>query len=124
MKILLRVIAVWFGLGGVVVALLLLHLGTIGVSSSRAAAAFVLLIAFGALGLYSAVQLWRLRESGRKAALAVCLVGLAFAFAQFNSLSWVDTGRLAALGIVMLLLLSPRARQACQPQAPRQPKAE
>ena len=105
----------WFGLASLVIGLLLLHVGTMGVSSARAAAALVLLVVFVALGAFASVQLWRLRESGRKAAIGVCLVGFAFVFAQFRSLSGPDIVRLIVTGVVMLVLLSPSAKRACVP---------
>ena len=118
MRIVLRIIAVWFGLTSLVLAFLLLHFGTMGVNTVRGAVAVILLTVFTALGAFAAVQLWRLRESGRKAALGVCLVGLAFVFVQFNRLSTFDAVRLSITGLIMLVLLSASAKRACLAVAP------
>jgi hypothetical protein len=81
MKSLLRVVAVWIILSGAVALLLVVtHLDVVGDhlgqpnSGARAAATGALLAGIGIVGvlmLYSGLQLWRLREAGRKLALAV-----------------------------------------------------
>jgi ABC-type antimicrobial peptide transport system permease subunit len=112
-RVVLRILALWFGLTSLLLALLLVHFGTMEVNSVRGAVAFSLLTAFTALAGFAAVQLWRLRESGRKAAIGVCLVGLAFVFVQFNRLTTFDVVRLSITGLVMLVLFSSSAKRAC-----------
>ncbi len=73
------------------------------------------LVFLAVVGLFASVQLWRLRESGRKAAIGMCLVGLAFVFFQFTSLRAFDLVRLAVTALVMGVLVSPPAKRACVP---------
>ncbi len=72
-----------------------------------------------AIGPVAAVQLWRLRESGRRAAVAFAAVGVLYyvvGSALFrtpeSSLAGLAFGILSA-GVPLMILVSPRAKQAC-----------
>jgi hypothetical protein len=106
---------VWFGLTSLVFGFILLHVAPLGARTTRAAVALLLLVAFAVLNVFASVQLWRLRESGRKAALGACLVGAALVFVQFQSLGALEVGRLALTGLLMVVLLLPSAKRACGP---------
>jgi hypothetical protein len=82
------------------------------------------------VGGFAATQLWRLRESGRKSSLVLLGYGVFYYIAGWLLLQQAGTvARPAwfAIGIevaLMLLLLSPAARNVCQSgSAPKQPAA-
>ncbi len=120
----LRLIALFQGFGGLLFVFatpLALREG-LPRSAGRALALLALLVA-GPLGLWSAVQLTRLRESGRRAALAFVAVTVVFSFANGDVTTLASTGALK-LGVnlvIILILTSVRARRLCsgEPDLPR-----
>lgn len=113
MSVLLRLIAAFFGLVSFADLLLWLAWGTMGVKSLRAPLASVLSLAAGGLGAFASVQLWRLRENGRRAMIAMCLLIVAVNLVQRKSVSAALIGRLAMVAVVMCVLLSPSAKRTC-----------
>jgi hypothetical protein len=114
-RLLLRLIAVCFGVVSYAVLMLWLLWGTstMGVRSVRAPLASVLSLAAGAVGVFASAQLWRLRENGRRAMIAMCLLVVAVNLVQLRSVSARSIGRLAVVAGVMCVLLSPSARRSC-----------
>jgi hypothetical protein len=113
MRLLLRLIAVCFGVVSCAVLVLWLLWGTMGVRSVRAPLASVLTLAAGAVGAFASAQLWRLRENGRRAMIAMCLLVVAVNLVQLRSVSAAFIGRLALVAVVTCVLLSPSARRTC-----------
>jgi len=118
MRIMLRLIAIWNGLSGGAIALLaiLLLVGGGVPEAARARAALGLLTLSGPIGVFSAVQLFRLRESGRRAALAFVAALALFTIAQYRSLPQPTLGIVFKLALAVgavAVLLSGRARRVC-----------
>ena len=73
----------------------------------------------GVVGPFAAVQLWRLRESGRRAAIVCTAVGVLYYIvgsAMYRtpqaSAAGLAFGILSA-GVPLMILVSPRAKRAC-----------
>jgi uncharacterized membrane protein YhaH (DUF805 family) len=116
----LRFIAAWFGLLSVIAALFALKLSTIITWRPRATLFFVLLLGVVALGAYAAVQLWRLRESGRRAGIAFCLLVAAYVLAEHSRAGLGTTVRmLVTPALVLGALVLPAAARACEAPVPR-----
>jgi hypothetical protein len=115
MKLLLRVIAVWNGLAVLVTILLLTHI--IGRASSPATSLLLIGLAVTVpLGVYGSVQLWRLRQGGRYATLALFGLWGALTIAGIvmgQSASSGDVLRLVAVAATGCILLLPAAARAC-----------
>jgi hypothetical protein len=121
LKILLRIISVWTGLSALVSLILLMHLLTSArLPQARTVVLVVGLVASAGLGVVAAVQLWRLRHSGRYigAALSLFLASLSIVTVmQGVSLSSGDAVRLTLSLLTAIILLSPAAKHACRDQA-------
>jgi len=131
MKLALRLIATWLGFLGVVFLLLspFLILGGASAGSGRAWLALGLLSLAGPLGLFSGVQLFRLRESGRRGALAFVFALVLFGMAQYRKPPEMTFGTLIKLGLMVAavaVLVSDPAKQLClgQPAVPQQVSSE
>jgi hypothetical protein len=113
-RILLRLIAAWFGLAAVVLLMLLLHIGDRTKDASAAAVGAIgLIVVLTCVSLFTAIQLWRLRDSGRLTGVAVCVAAAGLTLSQFRALSGAEVIRLAVVLFVMMILLSRAARRAC-----------
>jgi hypothetical protein len=83
---------------------------------ARAWLAIGLLAILGPVGIVSGIQLLRLRESGRKAALAFVAVLVLFAMAQYRKPPELTGGVVLKLGLMVgsiAILVSERARLIC-----------
>ena len=97
-----------------VFGLLLLHfISVMQEASARALAALSLVVACIGVSLYAAVQLWRLRESGRLAAIGLCVASGAVTVWQVKTFGLGDAFRLGMVAVAMLILLSRGAKRAC-----------
>jgi hypothetical protein len=118
MKVVLRIIAALQGMFGALLLLLtpLLFLAGGLPNTGRAWLAFGLLAVLGPIGLFGAVQLFRLRESGRRAALTFVVVLLLFGGAQWRTAPELTAGTIAKpvlWGAILVALVSEPARQLC-----------
>jgi hypothetical protein len=114
MKPLLRVIAVWNGFAVFATIVLLTHIRR--VSSVATWVVVIGLVITVPLGVYAAVQLWRLRHRGRYATLAlfsfwgaVIITGMVMG----QSASVGELSRLAVVAAAGCILLLPAATRAC-----------
>ena len=124
MRVLLRIIAVWTGVYVLLLSLFVIsHAGMIGGPGTLAW--FLSLMVLAALGAatvlagYATVQLWRLRTRGLYA--AATFFGLWGAVALVSRLSsqaapWIS---IAIPAIVLSVLATPAAREACRRHAER-----
>ena len=114
MKVVLRIIAVWLGLATALFALLLFHFfGAMRDAGLRTLAALALVVVCTGVSAFAAVQLWRLRESGRLAAITLCVASAGVTLWQVRTFGAGDVIRLALVAVAMLVLLSRGARRAC-----------
>lgn len=136
MRIVLKLlsIALWLGIiGTLLIVLRFWRLG--GIRPLMAIGAFGPMTVVGwvltlAVGPFAAVQLWRLRESGRRAALLLGGFTLLYYFVPplfFPQPSAPSPKIWTAIGgnaLLVLLLLSPSARRACESQHHPLPASE
>ncbi len=115
MKIVLRLVAAWLGLTSLVAAALVLHFGSDpGVfRTAKGALAALGLLAFAAANGFAAFRLWRLQEMGRRAAIAVNLLTMAFVLIVARAVDADALVRLAVTGGITAMLFLPAARRAC-----------
>ena len=118
MKIVLRCIAVCLGIVALLETLALLYIATGGWRRLPVGP-----LALGGMGLvvvlggFAAVQLWRLRQSGRYATLALFGFWLTSLFVGAglhgqSPTTW-DFERMSVMVLLAVLLLLPNARRAC-----------
>jgi hypothetical protein len=123
-KILLRLVALWLGLAALVAGLLLVHfISVMQAVGARALAPLGLVVVCMGVSMYAAIQLWRLRESGRLAAIGLSLASGAVTVWQVRTLGAGVVVRLAMVAVVMLILLSRGAKRACADQVVAQEPA-
>jgi hypothetical protein len=117
-KWLLRIIAVWHGLGVLLCGLILVLLATHAVHRVRVGPIVLVgMIGTLLLGGFASLQLWRLRQSGRYATLGL----LAFWATLWLAAATAGQGatgrsllRLGVLVLVAAIVVLPTARRACR----------
>ncbi len=122
MKSALRVIALVEGVFACLLLLMPLLLGIAGRVPKGNGAWLAFALTAGPIGLFSSVQLSRLRESGRRAALVFVALVVIFAIVQLRSAPRPAAARALAVGVplrlvvaagVTVILSSERARRLC-----------
>jgi hypothetical protein len=131
MRSALRVIALLEGLFGLLLLVMPLLLAMAGRMPKGSATWLAFALSAGPVGVFSSIQLFRLRESGRRAALAFVALVVVFAIVQLRSAPRPAVARMLSLGIavrlvvaagVTAILVSERARRLCG-EAPIIPEA-
>ena len=117
MKVLLRCVAIWLGLltltMGPLILMLTIRGGSLAGASSRAVLAFGCLAAIPVAAAIGAIQLWRLTDIGRKAAIGVVVLFVAFGALQGGTFGVRAVVGYAILVSLLGLLLSDSARRLC-----------
>lgn len=128
MRILLRIIAI--GIGIAVIWTLwtvwrFWHFDHFASPMTTKLFAILTLVGWGIdliVGAFAAIQLWRLRESGRRSSLLLVGYGVFYYIAsglsvrQSGIASHLPWSTIASNAALALLLLSPLARRVCQPE--------
>lgn len=121
MKIVLRCIAAWNGSIAVALPLALAVLagtGNLSATTSRERLVLGALMAFPLASGFAAVQLWRLRESGRLASVGTVCLGSLIGFLQDRTLTLtplVFIRSVIELSVVLVLLSSAAQRECGAP---------